>query len=294
MKDEMIRSVEIPKVIHYCWFGKNPLSALAIKCINSWKKYCPDYEIKEWNETNFNIQICPYTQEAYQEKKWAFVSDYARFWILYNYGGLYFDTDVELIKPVSHIITKGSFMGTEPGLNCDAHVVNPPNIDDISDPKLKIAPGLGLGAEPGLELYAEILEFYESIKFLNLDGTRNQTTVVEYVTKLLINHGWTESYKIQCIRGIYVYPPDYFCPKSYFTGLLTITENTVSIHHYEASWFSAIEKKIFLIERKFNDKLGLKLGIRMGRICSFPYRVINKVQRLGVGGTICFILKGRR
>ena len=103
----------IPKTIHYCWFGKTPLPTFAKECIKSWRKYLPDYEIKEWNEESFNVNIIPYTKEAYESKKYAFVSDYARFWILYNYGGLYFDTDVEVIKPMDDIIKKGAFMGCE-------------------------------------------------------------------------------------------------------------------------------------------------------------------------------------
>ena len=103
----------IPKIIHYCWFGRNPLPELAQKCIASWKKYLPDYEIKEWNEDNFDVNIIPYTAEAYAMKKYAFVSDYARFWILYRYGGIYFDTDVEVIRPIDDIIAKGNFMGYE-------------------------------------------------------------------------------------------------------------------------------------------------------------------------------------
>lgn len=107
----------IPKIIHYCWFGRNPLPELAQKCIASWKKYLPDYEIKEWNEDNFDVNIIPYTAEAYAQKKYAFVSDYARFWILHKYGGIYFDTDVEVIRPIDDIIARGNFMGfeTDPG-----------------------------------------------------------------------------------------------------------------------------------------------------------------------------------
>lgn len=103
----------IPKIIHYCWFGRNPLPLLAVKCIESWKRYFPDYEIREWNEDNFNVNMIPYTREAYEAKKYAFVSDYARFYILYYYGGLYFDTDVEVIKPMNDIIERGAFMGCE-------------------------------------------------------------------------------------------------------------------------------------------------------------------------------------
>ena len=103
----------IPKVIHYCWFGGNPLPELAQRCIDSWRKYLPDYEIKEWNESNFNVNIIPYTAEAYQQGKYAFVSDYARFWILYRYGGIYFDTDVEVIRPLDDVLDRGGFMGFE-------------------------------------------------------------------------------------------------------------------------------------------------------------------------------------
>ena len=131
----------IPKIIHYCWFGRNPLPELARKCIASWRKYLPDYEIKEWNEDNFDVNIIPYTAEAYAQKKYAFVSDYARFWILYRYGGIYFDTDVEVIRPLDDIIARGCFMGFE------------------TDPAPKqsgvdacVNPGLGLGVAPGLGL----------------------------------------------------------------------------------------------------------------------------------------------
>ena len=103
----------IPKIIHYCWFGRNPLPPLAEKCIASWREFLPDYEIKEWNEDNFDVNIIPYTADAYNAKKYAFVSDYARFWILYKYGGLYFDTDVEVIKSMDDIVERGPFMGCE-------------------------------------------------------------------------------------------------------------------------------------------------------------------------------------
>ena len=137
----------IPKVIHYCWFGGNPLPESAQKCIASWRKFLPDYEIKEWNESNFDVNAIPYTAQAYAAKKYAFVSDYARFSILYDNGGLYFDTDVEVIRPMDDIIENGPFMGFE----IDASGI---------DFKKAVAPGLGLGANPGLGLYKEILEHY--------------------------------------------------------------------------------------------------------------------------------------
>lgn len=103
----------IPKIIHYCWFGRGEKPALAKNCIASWRKFFPGYEIREWNEDNFDVNIIPYTAEAYTCKKYAFVSDYARFWVLYKYGGLYFDTDVEVIRPMDDIVARGPFMGIE-------------------------------------------------------------------------------------------------------------------------------------------------------------------------------------
>ena len=206
----------IPKVIHYCWFGRNPLPPLASKCIASWKKYLPDYEIKEWNEDNFDVNIIPYTKEAYEAKKYAFVSDYARFWILYHYGGLYFDTDVEIIKPLDDIIDRGAFMGLESMLNCN--------------------PGLGLGCAPNLDQYRKILDVYGMLHFRQTDGSLNLKTVVEYTSELLIKDGLTSRSGIQKIDNIYIYPPEYFCPINIITKKMHITQNTRTIHHYMGSW----------------------------------------------------------
>ena len=158
----------IPKIIHYCWFGRNTLSPLAIKCIESWKKYFPDYEIKEWNEANFDVNIIPYTQEAYEAKKYAFVSDYARFWILYHYGGLYFDTDVEIIRSMNVIIEKGSFMGCE---NNDKEGKN-------LFQKLGVNPGLGMGSIPYHPFYKEMLDLYVSEHFKNNKGVLNLKNII--------------------------------------------------------------------------------------------------------------------
>lgn len=211
----------IPKVIHYCWFGGNKLPKSAKKCISSWKKFMPDYEIKEWNESNFDINCCSYVKEAYKAKKWAFVSDYARFWILYNYGGIYFDTDVEIIKDMKPIIKKGAFIGCEIGNKC--------------------APGLGIGASPGLALYEEILNYYKTLHFTFERGIV-QETVVEHLTRIMLKHGWKGNGSIEEISGIYVYPPEYFCPMDYQTGKLKVTNNTYAIHWYTASWQSGYSK----------------------------------------------------
>lgn len=213
----------IPKVIHYCWFGHNPLPDIAYKCIESWKKYLPDYIIVEWNEKNFNVNIIPYTKAAYESKKYAFVSDYARFWILYHHGGIYFDTDVEIIKPIYDIIEKGSFMGCE----MDAT----PNKKTIA-----VNPGLGFGAIPRVKLYEKILKQYSNETFL---WKGNETkTVVEITTQVLYDNGLKDIIGIQEVDGINIYPSEFFNPYNIITSHLHITENTRTIHRNAASWMN--------------------------------------------------------
>jgi len=213
----------IPKIIHYCWFGRNPLPPLATKCISSWKKYLPDYEIKEWNEDNFDVNAIEYTKEAYAAKKYAFVSDYARFWILYHYGGLYFDTDVEIIRPIDDILEKGAFMGCE--------------TNGGKDTQISVAPGLGLGFEKGNSLLKELIDFYSNMHFLKEDGTPNLSiTIVGHTTEYLKTKGLKNTSGIQEVEGIFIYPSEYFCPINVVTDKLHVTENTRSIHHYAATW----------------------------------------------------------
>ena len=213
----------IPKIIHYCWFGRNPLPPLATKCISSWKKYLPDYEIKEWNEDNFDINAIEYTKEAYSAKKYAFVSDYARFWILYQYGGLYFDTDVEIVRPIDAIVKRGAFMGCE--------------TNGGKDSQISVAPGLGLGFEKGNSLLKELIDVYTNMHFLKEDGTIDlSTTIVGHTTNFLVRKGLKNMKGIQQIDNIYIYPSEFFCPINVVTDKLHITSNTRSIHHYAATW----------------------------------------------------------
>lgn len=241
----------IPKVIHYCWFGRNPLPESAQKCIASWRKFLPDYEIKEWNEDNFDVNIIPYTQQAYEAKKYAFVSDYARFWILYHYGGLYFDTDVEVIKPFDDIIEQGAFMGIE--------------VPSKNGSMPQVAPGLGLGAEPDMTFYKEALETYSHLSFLNEDGTLNQKTIVAYNTELLIKNGMLPTNERQQVAKIWIYPVEYFNPLDDLTGKLRITENTRSIHWYSKTWLKVNPMKAWL-SRMSHRLFGLRLHNWMERL----------------------------
>ena len=206
----------IPRIIHYCWFGGKPLPKSAVKCIESWKKFFPEYKIKEWNESNYDVRKIPYIAQAYNAKKFAFVSDYARFDILYNEGGIYFDTDVEVIKPFDSIIKQGAFAGIE---SAGA-----------------LATGLGIASSAANDIFKEILDSYKKEKFINDDGALKLKTVVTRVSDIFREHGFTSENKIQQVAGITIYPVDYFCTISVADGKLRITNNTRSIHHYAQSW----------------------------------------------------------
>lgn len=267
----------IPKVIHYCWFGGKKLPDDVLKCIESWKKYAPEYEIIEWNENNYDVNVCTYVKEAFMKKKWAFVSDFARYDILYKYGGIYFDTDVQMIKSIDDIVDKGPFMGFE----CK------------KDEKTEwlVSPGIGIAAYPGMDLYRRIIDFYKNQKFILEDNTLNPLTVCDYTTNILKADGLKPQNTIQKIDGIYIYPTEYFCPKNYFTGELDITDNTRTIHHYTSSWLSEQELKAHNFEIAMQKKVGKKCARILERIYSLPYRVTNKVKTVGVKKSLNIVLK---
>ena len=232
----------IPKIIHYCWFGRGELPPLAKKCITSWEKFFPDYEIKEWNEDNFDVNAIPYTAQAYKHKKYAFVSDYARFKILYEYGGIYFDTDVEVIKPMDDIIAKGTFFGLEK-----------------NDSIFACAPGLGFACNPGFSLLNDMLNLYKGLSFILPSGEINKKTVVEYFSEMLLKNGLQPKPGIIEFEGVYIYPPDYFCPKPSEFGKIQLSENTRTIHHYAASWIGPKQRFANLMIRIFGKRFIITL-----------------------------------
>lgn len=222
----------IEKVIHYCWFGGNPKSKLIQDCIKSWKKYLPDYKIIEWNERNFDINCCQYIREAYKAKKWAFVSDYARCYILYHHGGLYFDTDVEILRPMDDCLNS-PLVAME-----DDHTINT---------------GLIMYCEAGNDFCKWMLESYEKDKFIKEDGTYNLYTVCERGTEYFTTRGFVCENKLQNVAGFTVYPTEYFCPYRHGEERI-VTENTYTFHHYAASWFPKKEK----FKRKIQRIIGKK------------------------------------
>ena len=213
----------IPKIIHYCWFGGKPLPPLAQKCIASWKKYCPDYELKLWNEESFDLNSNPYAREAYEAKKFAFVTDYVRLWVLYQYGGIYMDTDVEVLKPLDRFLIHPAFSGFE---------------------SAEAVPTGIMASEKNGKWAERELEYYKDRHFLKADGTPDLTTNVAIITNNLVKDGFLLNNTYQEHKGIIVmYPMEYFCPKSYRDFKLHhLTENTHTIHHFNGSWLTPYQK----------------------------------------------------
>ncbi|MBO4687406.1 MAG: glycosyl transferase [Clostridiales bacterium] len=207
----------IPKKIHYCWFGQKK-TKLAKKCIRSWKKYCPDYEIIEWNEETYDLSSAPlYVRQAMEAKKWAFVTDYIRYKVVYEQGGIYLDTDVELIRSIDVLRENKAYFGVQYNN--------------------RIASGLGFGAEQGLPILLELMEYYEKNPFILPDGTMNTVTCPQRETEVFESHGLIFDGSEQILDGgIHIYPSEYFCPRSWSVNPKRLSENTFSIHWFAGSW----------------------------------------------------------
>lgn len=205
----------IPKVIHYCWFGRGQMPKLALKCIESWKKYCPDYEIKEWNEDNFDLDLYPYVREAYDARKFAFVTDVVRLYALYHEGGIYMDTDVEVIKPLDSLLAYDAVSGFES--------------------PTQIPTGL-MASRNGHPFFKELLDEYNGIHFVRPDGTLDITTNVIRISNTCREYGLRLDNTLQTVRGFTLLPKDYLCPIEHEGHKLHLTENTLCIHHFAGSW----------------------------------------------------------
>lgn len=244
----------IPKVIHYCWFGGKPKPENILKCISSWKKKCPDYKIIEWNEDNFCIEdTCDFVREAYKNQKWAFVSDYARLQIIYENGGVYLDTDVELLKSLDELleVCPHGYMGFEQDT--------------------QISTGLGFAAEKRNEILWEMFKVYWNMKFTPDTLDRIACPIIN--TRVLEQFGLQPNGKRQVVGVITILPNDYLCPENMYTGEVNYTPNTVSIHHYSASWMS----------RKDRMRMGIIIGIKKilpGKMVAILRKIVRNAVKL--------------
>lgn len=228
----------IPKVIHYCWFGGNPLPELVRNCIKSWKKYCPDYEIVEWNESNFDIHSNLFVEQAYQAKKWAFVADYVRLYALYHCGGIYLDSDVEILQPIDRFLSDDAFAGFE-----------------TKDSPAAIV--LGCGKEH--PLIKEFMGEYEGRPFIRADGSYDMKPNTKIFTELMVQHGIRLNGKKQNVAGFTFYPEVVFSPNNFRRIFYRYSKRSYAVHHILGSWGVTP-----IYKRKFHKRV-LMCCVRMCR-----------------------------
>lgn len=236
--------MSIPKIIHYCWFGENPIPERDRACIESWRVFCPEYQIIEWNESTYALASAPlYVRQAYEAKRWAFVTDYVRLQVVYEHGGIYLDTDVELIRNWDDLLEIDGFAGIEKVTH-------------------NLALGLGFGAVKGHPLLKELCDVYTTMHFLDSAGKPNLTPSPQIITKYINKKypGVIFNQKVELQGGFIIFPTEYFCPQDYETGITEITDKTYSIHHYHASWQTQEEKAKIAEYKKYTTIFGEKMG----------------------------------
>lgn len=206
----------IPKKLHYCWFGRGQMPALELKCLDSWKKMLPDYEIKVWNEDNFDVNCLPYVKEAYENKKYAFVSDYARLYALYTEGGIYMDTDMEVLQSLDPFLQNNALLSFESNGYIQSCII---------------------ASEKGGTCIKDLLDGYQNRRFVKEDGTFDLTPNTVPISEYMIEKGLKMDNSYQVIEGVAnVYPSEYFCPLNQNTDEIITTENSYCIHHFAGSW----------------------------------------------------------
>jgi hypothetical protein len=254
----------IPKVIHYCWFGGNPVPSSVYACIASWKTACPGYEIRRWDERNFDVSHCRFAREAHAAGRWAFVSDYARLRIVLDHGGIYLDTDVELVKPLDPLLGHDAFFGFQ---------------QDCT-----IATGLGFGAVKGHRFVDSLVAAYENIAFLGTDGSPVTTPCPVRDSEVLRGLGVRLDGAYQEIEGVVILPAEYLSPKCYESGRIRTTPRTIAIHHYDASWHGDLERADLASRRRYARAVGPTVGHWLYRADIRARNLVIKLRRL-IGGS---------
>lgn len=249
----------IPKIIHYCWLSNDTIPEQLQMCMESWKKYLPDYEFMLWNFERFPKSKSKWVMDAFDNKKYAFAADYIRLYALYNFGGIYLDMDVEVLKPYGNLLTLNTMLGYE----------------NFKTNSLEVA---AFGVEPKSNWVKVCLDHYDERNFVNEDGSFNDQPLPGVIKYCLINNGYEiKSIKSleeaqQCLGKIIpVFPCDYFSPKNHVTGKIEKTKNTFTIHHFSGSWEPLWQQ----VERKFWHKLGLR-----------NYRILLRIHNLFLYGSI--------
>lgn len=228
----------IPKTIHYCWFGRGEKPESVRKYINGWHKILPDYTFKEWNEDNFDVNSNQYVKEAYECRRFAFVTDYVRLYALYHEGGVYMDTDVEVLSSYDPFLQHSAFSGFETDGN--------------------VPTGM-MAAEKGSVWAKELLAGYDNRRFILPDGSQDTTTNTTVITEYMVRKGLILNNRYQDFPGLCtMYPSEYFCPKDHRTGKIRCTPNTVCIHHFAGSWLnqSALSKLRHALKVKMTQIIG--------------------------------------
>lgn len=251
----------IPKIIHYCWFGKKPLPKLAKKCLRSWKKHCPDFSFLLWNEENFDVNVNLFVKQSYEVGNYAFVSDFVRLYVVYQYGGIYLDTDVQLIKSVNSLLDYDAFFGFE-GV--------------YPNGEYYVATGLGFGSICRHPLLKMLINDYEKRNVVSKDGVLVETRACPIINRdIFMKYGFVMNGKTQIIDNTILLDQSYLCPIMFNNTVKLIKKNTISIHYYAATWVEQSENKKRVIRNR-NNKIKHYIEKIFGR---FVLTVIVKIVR---------------